>query len=198
MIIIDSYKYRYENRFTYSEQFDNAVWQKGSGATITGDQTTDPLGGNTADRLNTNNASENFLYQLLGGSGIRTLSIYAKQGTNRYAWVYGGATNQNYGALFDLQTGVVTTTNTYGSPTSRSNSITSIGNGWYRCSITFSLTLTNHVYQAFASTNNASPTYSANDDITNGTVGNIFIWGAQLQYTGALQPYQQTVGTAVS
>ena len=184
----------YENVFPRSEEFNNGAWVKGTGATITANATTDPLGGNTADRYNTISAVQNFIYQSISTSGIKTQSIYAKQDSNRYLWIYGGMTGSNYGALFDLQNGVVVTTNTNGTPTNLSNSITNIGNGWYRCSITY--LPSPNTYQAFSSTNNPTPTYSANNDITNGTVGNIFIWGAQLQNSGILQPYQQTVATA--
>ena len=186
----------YENVLLRSEEFNSTTWQKGASTTATPNTTTDPLGGNTADSINTTaaNTLTNFIYQNILTAGIKTLSVYAKQNTNRYLWAYGGAVSSNYGALFDLQTGVVTTTNTTGVVTSTSAAITDAGNGWYRCSITYAST--SNVYQAFASTNNGSPTYDINNNMTNSTIGSIFAWGAQLQNSGTLSPYQQTVATA--
>lgn len=184
-----------ENKFLWSQDFTNAAWLKGSGLTITNTASSDPLGGSNGQRLNTNSPTLNYIYQTITTAGAKTISIYAKQGTNRYLWMYGGATNQNYGALFDLQNGLVATTNLQGSTTNASANITALSDGWYRCSISF--TPTANAYQAFASTNNASLTFSANNDITNGSIGNIFIFGAQLQNSLVLVPYTLTTSSPV-
>jgi len=196
MIFIDSYKHIYENVFLKSEEFENAAWLKGQGMTVTSNATTSPFGQNTADRLNTVNTIENFIYQLYPNAGIKTISVYAKQNTNRYLWAYGGFTGTTYGALFDLQTGVVTTTNTVNtvsslSITTTSAAITNEGNGWYRCSVTY--TLARGGYAGLASTNNGSATFDMTNNMTSGTItiGSIFVWGAQLQNSGTLAPYQQ-------
>jgi len=183
-----------ENQFLWSQQFSDANWIKGSGATIDANSADNPFNNATAYQLNTISSTQNYIYQADSTISVKTISIFAKAGTNSYLWIYGGATNNNYGALFDLQNGVVATSNLQGPVTGASNSINSVGNGWYRCSITFTPTAVS--YAAFASTNNASPTYSANNDITNGNVGNIFIWGAQLQNQNTLGQYSVTFASA--
>jgi len=42
-----------ENYLLWSERFDNAVWQKQTGVAVVANFTTDPLGGNTADTIQT-------------------------------------------------------------------------------------------------------------------------------------------------
>ena len=187
----------YENLFPASQSFVNGVsgWVVGSGASTVNNVTTAPDGTATGAQLNSDNVAINYTFQQVAAAGIKTVSLYAKQNSYRYLWLYGGISGTNYGVLFDLQTGTVVTSNTNSTPASTSNSITSAGNGWWRCSITYNTTT--NVYQAFTATNKTTHTYSANNDITNpSTGGSIFIWGAQCQNSGTIGPHQITTGTA--
>lgn len=187
----------YENLFAASQSFVSGVsgWTIGAGASTSNNATTAPNGTTTGAQLNSNNVASNFTYQQVNAAGIKTISLYAKQNSFRYLWLYGGTTGVNYGVLFDLQTGTVATSNTNGAPTGTTNSISDAGNGWRRCSITYDSTL--NIYQAFTATNKTTHTYSANNDITDAsTGGSIYIWGAQGQNSATLAPHQITTGTA--
>lgn len=63
-----------------------------------------------------------------------TASIVLKQGSRRWATVafYDGVTA--FGAFFDLQAGVIGGSTGFTAPTSKQ--MQSLGNGWYRCSVT--------------------------------------------------------------
>jgi hypothetical protein len=73
------------NLLTFSEQFDNAIWSKTTGVTVTPNVITDPLGGQTADRIvyDGSGTSGNFrIFQALVGASTvgarRTFSIWLR------------------------------------------------------------------------------------------------------------------------
>jgi hypothetical protein len=107
------------NLVTYSNSFSNAAWTKVGGTTLTAGQT-DYLGGTNAWKWEATGAATIQLAQNPAGSAIRTASIYAKAGnvSTISLWVGSAVT-------FNLSTGNVT---------SGTGVITSVGNGWYRCS----------------------------------------------------------------
>jgi hypothetical protein len=69
------------NIFIYSEEFSN--WQTNLSATANSNVTTDPLGGNTADRVNFGSSanSEIYIQPVTWQTATYTLSIYAKSDT---------------------------------------------------------------------------------------------------------------------
>ena len=71
-----------------------------------------------------------FLYQNVTGGGIVTFSIYAKAAGYPGLFVY--SDNSFAGKYFNVENG--TLGDDYGSPID--SSITSVGNGWYRCTVT--------------------------------------------------------------
>ena len=185
-----------QNVLLHSDGLFTSPWIAGPAHTRTSNADIAPNGTTTATRItNTNSTTGNFTYQLQSTvTGQRTFSVYGKAETNRYLWIYNGVSvTTSYGVLFDLQNGVVVLSNTIGAVTSASSSIQSVGNGWYRCSITH--TQATSAYVAVTATNNTSPTFSANNDITNCTAGTMLVWGAQFNQ-GALQPYSSTTTTA--
>lgn len=181
-----------QNLLLHSDGLFTSPWIAGPAHTRTSNADIAPNGTTTATRItNTNSSTGNFTYQLQSTvTGQRTFSVYGKAETNRYLWIYNGVSaTTSYGVLFDLQNGVVVLSNTIGAVTSASSSIQSVGNGWYRCSITH--TQATNAYVAVTATNNTSPTFSANNDITNCTAGTMLVWGAQFNQ-GTLQPYSST------
>jgi hypothetical protein len=114
-------------------------------------------------------------------SGVLTFSVYAKAGTSDFLRLridYGAA---SYNRYFDLSTG------TLGSAlyAPLDSKIQSVGSGWYRCSITFSESIS------------TLRIYVADVDLGGSASGNIYIQDAQLNYGLVAQEYQETTTTSV-
>jgi len=131
--------------------------------------------GTTNAWLLSKTAANGRIGQVLTVSGLATFSIYAKAGTD--SWVRLASSDAGVYAYFNLGTGAVGTTG--GSTTA---AITSVGNGWYRCSISGNSSFT--FFNIWVADGN-------ND--TSGTSGNILIQSAQVE-TGdiATQPILTT------
>jgi len=118
-----------------SQTFDNASWVKpGARVVITADQYVAPDGTTTADKLATTAAGSNtyFTQQTLTTTAVaNTFTVYAKYTNTQWLQLdlYDAVTD--YVASFDILNGVVGLKHA-----SATSSITSIGNGWYRCSVT--------------------------------------------------------------
>jgi hypothetical protein len=168
------------NLLPRSEEFDNASWAINE-ATITANQIVAPNGTTTADLLTTSATTgvEHYILQsfAVGVSTAYTASVYAKAGTGstfdlqyRVAGAWAGG---NVLVGFNLSTQVVTITS--GTATA---SITTIGNGWFRCQIT-----------ATSSVAGGSPQFRI---ATGDGSGTVFLWGAQLEQASAVGEYVPT------
>ena len=126
------------NLLTWSSDYTNAAWTF-SGATITPNAGVAPDGTQTASILVQNTAAGNHIMQGTTGfaatsSSVYTTSFYFKAAaTTRVAIVYFGTFSANPVADFNLATGTIAN---QPSGNSSSASIISVGNGWYRCSMT--------------------------------------------------------------
>jgi hypothetical protein len=176
------------NLLLQTQAFDNAAWTKGDAA-VTANATTAPDGTATADLL-TETATTNFHFALQSvttAAGAATATVYAKLASgSRNLVVYPQGTTVGY-AIFNLSTGAITAS---GGGALLSSSITPAGNGWYRCSVswTASATSTNFVCYLTNSTTNPAPNYAG-----DGTSG-IFIWGAQLELGSTATTYTRNNG----
>jgi hypothetical protein len=162
-----------KNLLQWSEQFDNAAWPK-SDATVTGasiNAIVAPDGTTTADKLvEAATTAAHAVYQLLTvTSGAHTFSIYLKAAERTWAYVRNPQAAAQ-GAWFDLSNGVVGTVEA-----SITAAIQSVGNGWYRCSVTRTMIAGNDYPSVYTAT--ADNVSSFAGDITKG----IYIWGAQLE-----------------
>lgn len=160
------------NLLTYSEQFDNAAWTK-TNATVTANATTAPDGTSTADFLVETAATGS--HQIVSNvnpiSGVTYVSsFYAKANGRNWVAFYTSSASGGAGrfAYFDLVNGAVGTVQ---SPLTAS--IQSVGNGWYRCSVTFTTNSSNELSAIIIASANGVVSYAG--DITKG----VFIWGAQ-------------------
>jgi hypothetical protein len=167
-----TYRARY-NLFTFTEQFNDAAWTKNN-ASITANATTAPDGTTTADKMipSTSSVAQQVVQAVTVAAAVHTISVYAK--ASGYSFVqFNNSQSGSEFANFDVTSGVVGTTG--GGATS---SIANVGNGWYRCTCTFSAFTAGAVnfrVQVVPSAS-ASRAQAFQGDGTSG----IFIWGAQL------------------
>jgi hypothetical protein len=132
--------------------------------------------------LITKSGANGRLDQTISASGVLTFSIYAK--ANALNWIYlridgsGG----NHDVYFDLVNGAVGINNLL-----IDSDIQSVGNGYYRCSVSFNDTISVvRVYPADG------------DGNRSGTSGSIYIQDAQLEQGLVATDYIETTTTSVS
>jgi hypothetical protein len=182
------------NLLLRSDDFANASWTKG-GTTITANSTVAPDGTITADTLveNTANSQHQTFQAVTLTAAPYTWSVYAKQsaGNKRWLSMYPQGTGVNAYAVFDVSLGTVTLT---GLAQYLSSSITPVGNGWYRCAITFTgaAVSINHVAYLSDSATVPAPVYTG-----DGWSG-LFLWGAQLEAGSFATSYIPTVAASVT
>ena len=158
------------NRITQSNQFDS-TWISIDVA-LTSNQ--DGLGASTdAWKITSTNGNGYLRFNASGWSGENTFSVYAKSGTLNSIYMTGFGNT-----FFNLETGTV------GTSAASEASIKSIGNGWYRCSVT----------------GNTDPSqvriYPSNLENTN-TTGSVYIQYSQVELGSYATSYIPTYGSTV-
>jgi hypothetical protein len=177
-----------QNLLLQSNTF-NTTWTR-SQSTLTSGQS-DPFGGSTAWSIagdgtnNPHSISQNIAFS----SGlIYTYSIYFKKNTNNFVQLSFGAAVGTQFVNFDLDAGTVGTTSA-----STTGTITSVGSGWYRCSMTATATSSSTagciVYLVSSS--------SAARGESNTLSTSVFMYAAQLELGNTLNTYIPTTTTAV-
>jgi len=180
------------NLALWSEQFDNAYWIK-DGATISANATTSPDGYTNADKLEEDSSTGVHRYgKATFPSGTqRTFSVFAKKGERNFVCLFENniVGPQVKGVIFNLNTGTLSLNNFpsyYINPT-----ITDYGNGWYRCSATWT-PLSLSVPSVGVSADGLTNSYA-------GTTGiGIFVYGAQLEVGTEANSYIPTTTTSVT
>ena len=178
------------NLLTYSEEFDNAAWAK-AGATVTANTVVAPDGTLTGDKFVEGMASATPLayesYSFTSGTTY-TLSLFAKDAGRRYLGVWGGTAFGNGITFFDLQTGTIAyTSGAVGS------SITFVGNGWYRITVTDTAPISASSNVGFQLSNDGT-----NSSYTGDGTSGIYIWGAQLEAGSFPTSYIKTTSSTVT
>jgi hypothetical protein len=181
------------NILTYSEDLSNAIWVK-LNATITSNDVVAPSGKTTADRINSNTTSARHTATQAAGAGVAsavyTTSAYIKAGTNRYVIL--GEAGDAVWRLITIDTNDFTISGTSGVT---SSAVTSVGNGWYRCSCTFTRTNVGTVNSFIGFSNSA--TNSSPPLFVGSTADDFYVWGLQTEL-GALTAYQPMLtGSAI-
>ena len=184
------------NLVTYSEQFDNAAWDKDE-VSITADNAIAPNGMTTADLMQATATA--VVKGVIGDEGIATigqdyvLSIYGKEGSAPYLLVNPDATafsGDGTFAGFDLSLGVVLEVG--GSSLIRNTYIEKAANGFFRCSLVI------EADTAGALMLRSNP-YSVAGSLVSPSIGdNVHIWGAQVEEGSFPTSYIPTTGTQVT
>lgn len=126
-----------------------------------------------------------YLYMDLG-AGQQTLSFHLKAQNDSWAYITSKVDGVFYSAWFNLGNGTVGTI-----PSGWTAQVTAVGNGWYRCAVTFTAS-SSAVFNGFGlATADQQYAYTA----TNGN--GVFEWGQQAQH-GTLTAYQGTDAPCLS
>ena len=190
------------NLLQRSEEFDNAYWTKNN-ATVTANDAVAPDGYANADKLveNTNNTYHGLRATITSSINPFSFSVFAKSFSgNRYLQLrMANDISGSISALFDLDIGtIIVDTTLYGGGYSVSPSkIISLGNGWYKCTVSGNKTdnVGNNNIEI-----NLSSTISGTeiDPYTGDGTSGLFIWGAQLEVGSNATSYIPTTSAAVT
>jgi len=163
-----------ENLLLQSNQFDT-TWSSINTTQTSGQSGYD--GSNNAWLLS-KSASSARVQQSISTSGVQTYSVYAKAGTLNYVMLNNSLVSQ----WFDLSNGTIGTNSS--SANTIDAKIEDVGNGWYRCSLTFNSSIS--IVRIYPS--------QADNDVT-GTSGSIYIQDAQLEQGLVATDYIETGAT---
>ena len=179
------------NLLTYSQDFSNAVWTK-SNVTITTGANIAPDGTQTANIIQVTTTATTSVLQSSSGSGSasgNTFSTYVKIGNQANAF--------NFFALYNITTATTLISGTLNFSTgvfsysvgSTGASVVSVGNGWWRLSLTATT--------GISAGNTLSCYVGAGGN--SQTAGNFFyIWGAQLEALPLATSYIPTTSAQVT
>jgi hypothetical protein len=182
------------NLLTYSEDFGNASWLKlrlnVSGTPPWVNIGVSPDGTLTSKKIIAN--TQNNLHSVYVGSTSTvtattyTLSCFAKQSGVQYLIMYTNLDSSRR-VNFDLANGVTS----YIGANILSTNIEDYGNGWYRCSLTFTSTVNNFRLDIGLGTN-TDFAFVGND------IDGVEIWGAQLEAGSYATSYIPTTTASVT
>jgi hypothetical protein len=174
-----------------SEQFNTGYWTRQNG-TVTANSTTSPNNTLTASSFVENALTGSHSFSAPPGIALTdeqyTASIYLKKNLRDWAYIrmFNNISSNNLNGYFNLATGTIGTVDSGATAT-----ITDVGNGWYRCTLTrtMSSSLADNFTIGAAIADNTS-SYTGN----GGTA--MFIWGAQLELGSSATTYQLISSTS--
>jgi hypothetical protein len=172
------------NYITYSEDFTHANWTKAN-VTALANSIVTPAGNTTSETIT--GVSGATLKIIAPTSAISitagttyTASCYIKQNDARYvSFTFDdNATTNGVTTTFDLLNGTISRAAvTYGTGANATSSITSVGNGWYRITITGTAGTVSTLGRWALSIQSTGTTQFNNFDTTT----SFYVWGAQLE-----------------
>lgn len=136
---------------------------------------------------------------VLTANQAQTFSCFFKAGTSNYAYVTIRHTNQNIaGAEFDLANGTVNSTQDSGNMTVNGSDIRSVGNGWYRCSVTATCSVSTNSGLYLLGLTDGTGILNGGYPFYTLTGKNIYAWGAQVEIGEFPTSYIPTSGSTVT
>lgn len=188
------------NLFSYSEDITNNYWGTTNNPGVPTREknvTIAPDGSNTGNKLTQNSGATN-----MDLNNMRKLSMTSVSGTSYVVSCFAKfSENRNFLAIndhlssnsfkktwFNISNGTIGTTHS-----DHTAKISDEGNGWYRCSIamTSSVSVSDAIIYFTAADNDNTHVVAANG-------GSIFLWGLQWNEGTILTPYMRTVASASS
>jgi hypothetical protein len=176
------------NLFTYSEDFSNAAWaQSYLTENITANSATSPSGQVTADTIADSATTAEFAVGQtvsVTANVPYTFSVFAKANGSNFLYLryYGNLEQYYYTVIFDLSLGTATKSQIGSSASNSSNTITSVGNGWYRLTVTATVNSGTLVPIIGIAASGTDTIGSFGEISVNGTGSrSCYIWGAQLE-----------------
>jgi hypothetical protein len=191
-----------ENLLLQSEDFTtswatiNVTVAANTGAAPDGTTTADTITDNATSGVHGNNQ-----VIIAVPNTVFTMSCFAKQGTNQFAFVsLSNTTAENYvSAIVDLAGGTITKSQSGTSTTSVSVGVSNAGNGWYRIFVTGASTLGfNRAYVGFSNLGSPTITNGGFPNNYSGTGSTILVWGAQLEQRSAVTAYTPTTTAPIT
>lgn len=173
------------NLLTYSNTFSNGVWNKNQ-SSIDSNVVNNPFGIQDASKLKYNTVNNwHGILQEVSLTGKISCSVYAKQGELNLLQIASAQSVNEY-ANFNLQNG------TLGANGSLATNVVieNVGNGWYRCSVTFT-NGSNGMYLALINNINSDWFATSGYAGANNTNG-IYIYGAQVENFATAKEYFPT------
>lgn len=176
-----------QNLFTYSQEFDNAYWEKNAGA-ITTNSTAAPDGTSTAETFTASASTATHGLSRSVTTTQATVSVFVKAGTHSFFQISSSGSSLNF-ANFNLTTGAV---GTFGA--NATASIIDAGNGWYRCVVSFSTGSVSAIL--FRLVTSASAAF--NESWAAAGTETVFLWGTQAENRSAATAYTPTTTQAIT
>lgn len=172
------------NLWSYSQAFSN--WSKTASITITDNNVISPLGDLTASKITASGAGGSYI-NLSGtftSGNTYTKSVYAKAGSTP-TLVFESYDNNGSGGTAYFPTTFNLLNGTYTTSSGDTATMIYITNGWYRCTVTrsYSLTVGSGTFYIGA--------YGAG-------VGFLYLWGAQAELGSFATPLVTTAGSTAS
>jgi len=180
------------NLLTYTEQFDNAVWTKlNANVTVTANTITAPDGTLTADTgtISVGGTDSGLLQAkaIANNSDAYTTSFYVKRPASENGFrvdtrFTAGGTAITYAIAVNWSTLAIVTV--FGAIAPSATSITAVGNGWYRVTMTCANNSTGNINGNVL----IYPSTAANGLVIQ--TGSIYVWGAQFEQSATATTYQ--------